>query len=432
MVYLTIALLCTAGLFLALLEDRWRVWTTLIGTACTYLLALGLAFVLRRAVEDPAAADHISYGAGVLLFLAASFFLSVNNPLQKIFVALLCLCNFAFLNFFLPLLLGVMPFSTAGAFAGVFSVLAFCLFNLLIGLCMYRPLRHFGDRGMSGFMVGMCLLALWLYILCLGKLDFLFRTNIFAARLLMAVLLYGFIVFSVRSLYQAGRFRQKTVDELAQSRLLEMEAADFADMLAAIREVRSAQKAGEYALDTVNVLLSDGWADRIPEYIAAAKENAARNPILTHYHDDPYLDAIIATKAAFAAQNHISFECNAVTASTPLKLAEIYVIANEMLTRACREAAEFQGDRKLRFTMFPAGDSLSFEAVYSCHRKEQEPFTLKGKKFSDVLSWLFEDPSEESEFHGLENTREIIGRYSGKLTVSGAPEETILQASLRF
>lgn len=431
MVYITIALFCAAGLFLTLLEDRWRVWTTLIGTACTYLLALGAAVVLRRTLEAPAA-DHVPYAVGVLFFLIASFLLSVNNPLQKIFVALLCLCNFAFLQFFLPLLLGVLPFSTAGAFAGVFSVLAYCLFSLLTGLCLYRPLHSFADRGISGFMAGVCLLALWLYILCLGQLDFLFRTNIFAARLLMAVLLYGFLVFCFRSLYQAGRFRQKSVNERAQSRLLEMEAADFSDMLTAIREVRSAQKAGEYALDTVSVLLSDGWADKVPQYIAAAKENAARNPILTHYHDDPYLDAVLATKAAFAAQNHISFECNAVTGSTPLKLTEICVITNEVLTRACREAAEFQGDRKLRFTLFPAGDSLSFEAVYSSLPKEREPFSLKGKKFSDVLFWLLEDPSEEDDLHGLENTREILGRYSGKLTVSNASTETILQASLRF
>lgn len=58
-----------------------------------------------------------------------------------------------------------------------------------------------------------------------------------------------------------------------------------------------------------------------------------------------------------------------------------------------------------------------------------------------MVRWLLEeDPSQENHLQGLENTEEIIGRYSGKLTVSaassdkaeGSPEEVILRADLRF
>lgn len=441
MIYFTIVFLCTAGLFLALLEDRFRVWTTLGVTAGTYILSLAAAFLLRRATQDPVLAQQLPCAAGSLLFFFSSLILYTNNPLQKLFIALLSLCNFSFLGFFVPLLLGAMPFSTAGAFAGVFSVAVYLLFTLLMGLCLYRPVRYYSDRGVSGFLFGMCLLLLALYLLSLGTFDFLFRTNIFAARLLLAVLLYGAMIFAFRSLYHAGKFRERSAAEAARNRMLEMESGDFADMLAAVREVRAAQKAGEYTLDTITVMLADDMQDKIPEYVTIAKRNAAKNPILEQYHENPYLNAVIATKAAFSAQNGIAFECNAVTGDAPLKTAELCVIVNEMLTRACLDAAEYEGIRKLRFTAFPAGDSLNLEAVYSARLPQPEKFSLKGKKASDVARWLFdENPDQENILRGLENTEEIIGRYSGKLTVSAAgpqepdngPEEVILQASLRF
>ncbi len=433
MIYFTIVFLCAAGLFLTLLEDRFRIWATLGVSAGAYLLALGAAFVLRRLVHDPVLAQQLPCAAGCLIFFAASLFLFRNNFLQKLFVALLCLCNFAFLGCFIPLLLGVLPFSPAGAFGGVCSVVVYCLFTLLLGLCLYRPFHHFSDRGASGFLVGMCLLLAALYTLCLEKLDFLFRTNIPAARLLAGVILYAALIFAFRSLYQAGRFREKAGEEAARNRVLEMGSANFTDTLAAVRETRAIQKSGEYALDTVNVMLADGYADKIPAYVSIAKANASKHPILARYHENPYLDAVIAAKAAFAAQNEIAFECNAVTGDAPLKTAELCIVVNEMLNRACQDAAARDGERKLRFTVFPADGSLRLEAVYSADPPSKEKFTLRGKKLSEVFHWLFdESPELENDLRGLENTEEIVARYSGKLTVSGTPGETILQVSLRF
>lgn len=433
MIYFTIVFLCTAGLFLTLLEDRYRIWTTVGATAGVYLLSLLAAWFVPHVVKEPVLANQLSCGLGVLLFYVSALFLYTNNPAQKLFVAFLSLCNFAFLGFFTELLLGALPFSPAGAFAGIFSVLLYCLFTLLLGLCLYRPLHHYSDRGISGFIVGMCLFLLAVYVLSLGKMDFLFRTNIFAARLLAVTALYGAMIFAFRSLYQAGRFRARTTEEAARSRMMEMESGDFADMLAAVREVRAAQKSGEYALDTVNVMLHDGCAEQVPAYLAAAKKSAAVMPILEQYNDNPYINAVIATKAAFAAQNGIAFECNAVTGNTPLKTAELCIVINEFLTRACLDSAAYAGDRKLRFTMFPTEDTISFEAVYSADLPQKEKFSLRGKKLQDVLQWLLDDSREEQDnLKGLENTEQIIGRYSGKLSVSGTPGETILLAAVRF
>lgn len=427
MIYFSIFFLCTAGLFLSLLEDRFRLWTTLGVTAGTYLLSLGAAYALRRVLQDPVWAEQVPCAAGCLLFFIASLFLFRNNPLQKFFIALLSLCDFAFLGFFVPLLLGTLPFSPAGAFGGGFSVLACCLFTLLLGLCLYRPFHHFSDRGTSGFLFGMCLIFFGLYALCLGKADFLFRAHIPAARLLVATLTYCGAVFAFRSLYQAGRFREKAVREAARERVLSRGAESLDGIAAAVREARSAQRAGEYALDTISVLLADGYGDKIPSYIPMAKRNAAKNPFLTQYHADPRLNALIASKAAFAAQNNIAFECNAVTSGSSLKPEEIYEIAGEMLGRACRDAAAYPGPRKVRFTIFPTASSLRFEAVYSAELPQEEKFTLRGKNLSQTLTWLLEDsPQGGDGLRGLEGAEETVSRYSGKLTVSGSPGETVL------
>lgn len=432
MIYFTIVFLCTAGLFLALLQDRFRVWTTLGAVGAGYVLSLLAAFFLRRVLHDPVLAEQVPCLVGSLIFFGISLFFFTNNILQKLFLALLSLCNFTFLGFFLPLLLGALPFSTAGAFAGVLSALSYLLFTLLLGLCLYRPIRHFSDRGASGFLVGMCLLLLGIYLFSLGAFDFLFRTNIHAARLLVVTLLYGGLIFAFRSLYQAGRFRERTAMAAARAGILDVESSCLTNLHAAVREAHSAQKAGEYALDTVAVLLADGNGDKIPAYIASVKQNSAHTPVLGEYHENPYLNAVLALKAAFAAQNGVAFECNAVTGSAPLKTAELCLLIDEMLTKACREAAEAQGEKKVRFTVFPTGETLTLEAVYSAPLPRQEKFSLRGKKFADVAQWLFDDDPPAVNTAGLQHTGEIVSLYSGKLTVSGTEEETIIQVSLRF
>lgn len=425
---LAVVLLCTAGLYMALLEDRFRLWATVACYGGTYLLSLAVGWAVRALLGPTWAV-----AAGALVLFGASLFLSRNGLLDKLYLAILALSNTLYLEAFLPLLLGTLPFSTAGAFAAVASLAATLLLTALMGLCLYRPFRHFSGRGPSAFLAGMCLLQLAACGVSNGRVDFLFRAHIPAERLLAATLLYLAVLFAFRSVYQAGRYSQRVAEEAARSTMLEMESGDFHDTLAAVKEVRAARKAGEYALDTVRVMLQDGSDTLVPRYIASFKENGARLPILATYSENPYLSAVIAVKAAFAAQNSIHFESNALVGETPLSTAELCVIANELLTRACEDAAAYQGERRVRFTVFPGENALTMEAVYSADLPEQEKFSWRGKSFSQLMEWLFEDsPEREETLQGLDNTREIVERYSGKLSVSGAAGETILRLALRF
>ena len=117
--------------------------------------------------------------------------------------------------------------------------------------------------------------------------------------------------------------------------------------------MQAQQKKHDYALDTITIMLADGLEDKVPQYIRTCQENTARNPMLAQYTDNPYLSAVIATKAAFAAQNHIEFACSAAVGKNPLKTSELCLVVNELLTRACQDPPRYHGERRLRFTLIP-------------------------------------------------------------------------------
>lgn len=433
MVYFPIVFICICGLFLTLLRDRYRFWTTLAVMAVAYILALILSGAVKDRFDGPVLSWQAPCAVGIGLFLLASVFIHTNNLLQKLYVSALCITNFAYCLLFIPLFLGVMPFSTAGAMGGFLSVLLMLLVYLVLGLCLYRPLQRFSERGPSLFLGGMLVLTLFLYLLCLGKLDGLFGIETPTRRLLLATGTYCTIIFGFRSVYQAGRWQAQDVSQMVRDRMYEMKSGDFMDMLAAVREVRAAQRTGEYALDTISQLLMDEQTPEIPDYIDMVKQNARHTPILARYHENPYLNAVIATKAAYAAQNDVDFQCNASQADAPLKTVELCILVNEMLTRACSDAIAFDGQRRVRFTAIPAENSLRLEAVYSGSLPEKRRFDPTGKKFTDLLAWLFDDtPQADTELKGLSNTAEIVLAHSGSLTVSGTQEEVILQAMMRF
>ncbi|NBK77962.1 hypothetical protein D5272_05030 [bacterium D16-76] len=434
-----LVLLCSAGLFAALMLDRFRFWTTLAVGGAASLLALLAGVLLHRMVDDPALANLLSCWVGAVLLFGASLVIHSNNILQKLFVLLLCPACLLYAEVFLPQLLGLLPIHTAGVAGGVLSALFTVLLYLLMGLCLYRPFHHFSDRSPSAFLAGMCVLLALVYLICWGKMDFLFSADPLAGRLLFASLLFLLMVFCFRSVYQAGRFRAGAAEVANRQSCLNRGSADFGDLFAAVQEVHAAHKKGEYALDTVSVMLQDGVPEQVPAYIYMAKHVAAQTPVLRQYHENPYLNGVIAAKAAFAAQNGIDFQCNAVTGNVPLKTSELCMLFHEMLGHACREAMAYTGEepRHVRFTAIPGEDSLRLEAVYAANPPPPPPsFTLSGlsgQKLSGVLHWLFEDrPEEEGDFSGLENTAETVMLHSGRLSLSNTPEEAILLAEMRF
>ena len=126
----------------------------------------------------------------------------------------------------------------------------------------------------------MCLVLLGLCAVANGRVDFLFRVHVPAERLLTATLVFLAVIFVFRSVYQAGRYCKQAAKDAARAGMLELKAGDFADTLAAVREAKAARKTGEYALDTVNVMLQDGNGDMVPKYTAIFKAEQRQGPPL--------------------------------------------------------------------------------------------------------------------------------------------------------
>lgn len=61
--------------------------------------------------------------------------------------------------------------------------------------------------------------------------------------------------------------------------MLALKAGDYTDTLAAVQAAKAAQKAGEYALDTVSVMVQDGNQALVPRYAAIYKQNNAKSPL---------------------------------------------------------------------------------------------------------------------------------------------------------
>ena len=110
------------------------------------------------------------------------------------------------------------------------------------------------------------------------------------------------------------------------------------------------------------------------------------------------------------------------------------VIIRPTTEGAVRLTAELIADaiRQKPFFKLGLATGATMEAVYSGQLPQKETFSLKGKTLSQVLGWLFDENTGEDDFHGLENARDIVERYSGNLSLSGAPGEVILRMSLRF
>ncbi len=433
MVYFPILLFCAACLFLALLQDRYRLPATVGVMAGAYIIAAVISSALNGKFEGPNISIHGPALVGTLVLLTASVFVHTNNILQKVFISVLSMANLSFILLFTPLLLGVMPFGVAGAPGGVISVLATILLYVLTIFCLYRPMQRFAQRGPSVFLFGMTALCILQYLLCMGKLDMSFGIESPTDRLFFAVLIYCALIFCFRSIYHAGRWQSQAARHEARENMLQQESSDYLDMLAAVRQVRSAHKNGEYALDTVSQLLREGRTEETPRYIASYKQSALENPILGRYHENPYLNAVIATKAAFAAQNDIDFQCNASSMEAPIKTSELCILADELLTRAATDASHGEGDRRVRFTAIPGEDLLRLEVVYTGELPQKEKLSIKGKSFRQLLDWLFDDlEPEENELRGLGNSTEIALAHSGSLTVSEIEDGVIIRVALRF
>ena len=153
MLCLPVVFLCNTLLFLTILNGRFRMATSLIASGAAYVLSLLLNLLLSPAFND--VSGQIGNGMNVFLLLAASVFLYTNNIAQKLFVAILLVCNYSFLSAFTEYFLGVLPFGAGGFPAVVIGIVLYLFFSFLSLITFVRPFQDFADRGPSVLSIGL-------------------------------------------------------------------------------------------------------------------------------------------------------------------------------------------------------------------------------------------------------------------------------------
>lgn len=448
MVYLSIAFLCSIFLFLTLLEDKYRLPVAVASYGAVYLLSLGISRLIGVFVNAPAVAEPVSMLVHAFLLFLLSLFIYRNNPIQKLYLAVLSTSNYLFVKVFSELLLGQFPFSVSGVFAALFSILLYILFTMFIILCMYHVLHHFQDRDTSAFIIIITLLQSLPCIICIGRLDFLFEAHILAGRIFLSATIYAIILFAARSVYQAARFRQNMMADTARRELLDTQSTRYIEMHTYVQELHRRREEEDYRLQTIAQMLKEGAAKKVPQYIKTIRETENASLLLSEYTDNPYLNAILAVTAAHAEKQEIAFTCSILLPKKTIPTSDICLISNEMLHKALTEVSHFSGEKRVSFRISTGRGVIKLELIYSARqpKKKKPSISIKNRKdlvkylkrlnkkrLSEMLAFFIHDHPENSDLlEGLSFTRDIVNRYSGKMDISTAENNIIVSVQIHI
>ncbi len=150
MVYFSVIFFMQYPAVYGIAEDRFQIFATLLVSLLTYILSFAVrhCWGIYRRSRDWSLYPYLQTGCFCLAHL---FFLYTRNWMQKLILCL-CVSNYAYGKLFTELVLGLMPFQTAGVgvcryFFGCSQPFVYAAF----GLCLYRYYRFYSDRSASGF-----------------------------------------------------------------------------------------------------------------------------------------------------------------------------------------------------------------------------------------------------------------------------------------
>ena len=160
--------------------------------------------------------------------------------------------------------------------------------------------------------------------------------------------------------------------------------------------------------------------------MSSKEETVLHDPYLQRYSENPYVNAVLAGKAAYAAHCGIVLESNVELGAVRLKTIEFCAILNDMLTHAI-DCAEHSGaeEPRVRITALPVENRITFEAVYSAQKKQKKRTPATKSSVNDLVHKLFEP--KKPQVLGMEVVRGILERYSGAMDLSAAGGSEILR-----
>ncbi len=422
MLCLPLVFLCNVFLFATILNSRFRVMTTALVSGAAYILSLILNAFLSPAFSDaPGAVGNV---INVFLLLVASIFLFTNNLAHKLFVAVLLCCNYAFLTPVTEQLLGILPFGNSGFGAVVTAGVIYLFYSFLSMITFVRPFQYFANRGISTLSVGLCLLQLVCWLTANGTLTGMLGVTTFAPQFFLSLLIYVIIAFSVRAAYNGAKFKEYESRADFREALLHAEADYFNAMVGNVTNAKTARDHHSFVIGEIAEYARQGNCEGVLN--AIADEAMLRDPLLEFYSENPYINAVVAGRAAWAHHCGVRLESNVELGATHLKTIEFCVILNDVLSHAIERAEQSHAeDKRVRMTVLPVEDRITFEAVYSAPGvvKRRIPFT--SGSVSTIIKSLLEPKQDNTP--KLEAVRGIIERSSGTMSLSYAGGSEILR-----
>lgn len=134
----------------------------------------------------------------------------------------------------------------------------------------------------------------------------------------------------MRAAFNAAKYQENACTAEHREQLLGAEADYFRAMVGNVTNAKNAQEHHDFVLHEIAAEAQDGSCEGVLNIIK--KETVLHDPYLQRYSENPYVNAVLAGKAAYAAHCGIVLESNVELGAVRLKTIEFCAILNDMLT----------------------------------------------------------------------------------------------------
>jgi hypothetical protein len=416
--------------FVLLLEERFKTIATTIISVAALILSFISSGIVSAAASSASNVGAIANIVCVAWLFVASIFSSSNNIAQKIFTALLLITDYYFVTDFVTVLVGSISADSKGIMVKLLANFIYVIFTLVIIALFIKPLRYLYRRMVSPSSIGLCLLQLLAWYVAKGGVNDYLGTEDFGLRFYTTVILYAIIIFASRSAYGAARFKARDFEYTTQNEINQVRADSYNAMVVNVESYKATKKNVTFAMQKLGSLAEQGRNREIVNYVAKFNDNPGSSPLLDFYCENPYVNALVATKAADAASKGIKLESNISIGDSKMKVIELCTLLDDVITWALKDAAKSKAEEKfVRINVIPAKGQLAIESIHSTGEETKQE-RIDKRTFGSYLQGLFELKDEENS--ELNNVREIAKKYSGKISISEAGDTTIARIGINY
>ncbi|MFI3326382.1 MAG: hypothetical protein R3Y35_09440 [Clostridia bacterium] len=399
MFVLPFVFLCNTLIFLIILEERFKVVPTLCIGFGAFVVSLLLKSVLVVNFGETVLFEPVANAVNLGVLLVASIFFASNNILQKILLTMVLQFNFLMLSLVVPEIINVAPLEISGFIPLLVINLAYALICLVTAAIFWGPLHFFYRSSCSLSQLGFCLLLLLACCLCNGLLEDILNISSYSLTFFSSLFIYLVVVFSYRTTYGTTKEKIDDINSAADDYVMNIWADNFNSLVVNVNSNKILNRNMENSLNRIFEIASLGDIDEVLKYANHYKEYYESNPMLTTYCENPYLNAVIATKTSEAVKNKIELSCKVDLDDNHLSLVTTCAFVDTVLAIANEETKKVKREEKyIDLSVQTTGNYVTIESVFLMNK--QSP-----KKFYEVdtLEQLFKNILAKK--HEISNSR---------------------------